>query len=346
MRDVRGSQTPTYLRERGDKRSLHVRVLVRFRAEYKIRKRRRWLERAVTFHPSKTLGWLKAVRACLNLKFRKGPAYDEVFSKTLLVNTSTTVPLKAITRLEQLRALRAAGSATDWTTDSAARLRFAQRLAWNTAPFPFWWDWWQVEKTYNCVRVRRQQFALDDPFAFLSPAIPLDVTVQDEGRGYEEPEWGTWEPPEALGGPSTGHLVFTGSSPDTIPECARMGCCALVHARKFTLDLGELGGSESALIRQWNRDYQRGDGYFAFEAGEDLYGDEPPDEYPMVPHGYEPGVYWQQLGGEESGGEEASVHSEEDFVARPSAALLPEVDEAAVMQSRYFTHTLGGPRKK
>lgn len=53
------------------------RVLDRFRAEYKIRKNRRWVRKAVEFVPSKIMGWLKAVRASFNLKWHKPPVTED-----------------------------------------------------------------------------------------------------------------------------------------------------------------------------------------------------------------------------------------------------------------------------
>jgi hypothetical protein len=68
---VKGPKTFICSEERREKKTLHRMVLDRVRAEYKIRKIRRWVQKAVEFVPSMILGWLKAVRACFNRKFRK-----------------------------------------------------------------------------------------------------------------------------------------------------------------------------------------------------------------------------------------------------------------------------------
>jgi len=96
---VRGSKTPIGREESGVKSNRHRKVLDRLRAEFKIRKIGRWVRKAVEFVPSVVLGWLKAVRACLNLKFRKGP--EEPDAATLLaqvpyVNVPPPCPMSCL----------------------------------------------------------------------------------------------------------------------------------------------------------------------------------------------------------------------------------------------------------
>lgn len=92
------------------------RVLDRFRAEYKIRKNRRWVRKAVEFFPNKVLGWFKAVRACLNLKFRR--ATDELAPEVSGLQVGTKVE------------------------NPGDRSKQEERP---TPPFPEWWTWSKEE---------------------------------------------------------------------------------------------------------------------------------------------------------------------------------------------------------
>jgi len=154
--------------ESRDKRNLHRKVLDRFRAEYKIRKKRRWVQKAVEFVPNKTLGWLKAVRACLNLKFRKGPE-------------------------NPIRLRRPSDKGVD-VSRYVAETEFNEKLQ---PPFPFWWAW-SRDKECGCLVLWRG--SADADFLFQgSESHDLLKRYGTSERVFKE--GGDWTPAEALGGP-------------------------------------------------------------------------------------------------------------------------------------------------
>jgi len=169
MRSVRRSKTPTDPREPGVKRErqpLHKRLLVRFRAEYKIRKIRRFVRKAVEFVPSKVLGWLKAVRACFNRKFRKGAPEEPVDTGGLVL-----------------------------LSDSDMEVSYGVPIPVPHEPFPHWWDW-HFEKEDGSLCLYRGREVLYDRVA--------SRRLDDLGNWVSEmtllPDGIRWEKPEALGG--------------------------------------------------------------------------------------------------------------------------------------------------
>jgi len=87
------------------------------RAEHRIRKIRRWVRKVVEFVPNKVLGWLKAVRTCFNLKFRKGPEEPSGDSNEQGLHAGLNV------------------------RGEVAKLVMEPPL---NAPFPHWWAWHRI----------------------------------------------------------------------------------------------------------------------------------------------------------------------------------------------------------
>lgn len=153
------------------RRSLHQRVLDRVRAEYKIRKIRRFVRKAVEFVPSKILGWLKTVRASLNLRFRKGSSPEPgVFSEHVGLRIMNVPPLNK------------EKSITSWED-----------------PFPLWWAWKAFDSTGHI------WLSLDS----VNDASPSPLTEREKfsphlRRAYNLERvkiLGPWTRPPALGGP-------------------------------------------------------------------------------------------------------------------------------------------------
>jgi len=161
------SQEPRGKMERS---CLRKAALVRFRAEYKIRKIRRWVQRSVPFVPDQRLGLFKAVRMCLNLRFRKaGTGYTpDMPSGLIRTGTSELSSLKNRVRIDPLI-----------DTD---------------APFPLWWAWWKGEGG-GFVKLYFGRTTLGDLGAGSGQySARLAVTEREFEGG------GIWERPEALGG--------------------------------------------------------------------------------------------------------------------------------------------------
>lgn len=204
------------LQERGEKRKcLHRKVLGRFRAEYKIRKTRRWVQRAATFEPKQVLGWLKAVRACLNLKFVREPArrYGEF---------EAHVPCSYATGLSASR--------------RTPRERDKDPL---DPPFPYWWAWWR-EMEDSSVAICWVS-TLDDESGEGSTVLP--IPSPRALSGVPKMDWlgrpqdrvsqmlaAGWVKPEALGGP---HLVTEKFWPYGRDEPSSL------RKKRFTWDLTE-----------------------------------------------------------------------------------------------------------
>jgi len=167
---VRGPKTPMDRQESGvKKRRRGYHTLVRLRAEYEIRKARRWLQKAVEFVPSKTLAWLKAVRACLNLRFRKGtldePPNSEEGGIVVRLHDEEVVDNGVVT-------------------------------IHIDPPFPFWWAWWRVKADgYLAVYLGRDT---EDLLMGASSCWPLRLVEADQTIDMDDSQWTR---PEALGGP-------------------------------------------------------------------------------------------------------------------------------------------------
>jgi len=170
LRSVRRSKTPMdaqEMREKMNRRPSLQRTLVRFRAEYKIRKNWRWVQRSVPFVPDNRLGWLKAVRMCLNLRFRKAEP-ESVPVPSGLSRTGST----------ELSSLR-------------NRVRLDPTIH-TDAPFPFWWAWWHELRGSVFLYYGKEDLG----------SVP--ILEPRPCTGSWRREWdavANWVLPEALGGP-------------------------------------------------------------------------------------------------------------------------------------------------
>jgi len=187
MRSVRKSKIPTDPREPGDKKTrlpLLKRLLARVRAEYKIRKNRRWVQKAVEFVPSKILGWLKCVRAAFNLKFERTLESEPVVQGGLTLS----------------------GSERGWKQYDG---KFPD------PPFPFWWVWSRVLPDDN-VQLYRGTTSLDLLGARSAHLLGLRAHNGVE-HGPEPAHAIRWTRPEALNGPHV-DFEYVEEHPDSMME--------------------------------------------------------------------------------------------------------------------------------
>jgi len=172
---VRESQIPIGREESGVKSNRHRKVLDRLRAEYKIRKIGRWVRKAVEFVPSAVLGWLKTVRASLNLKFRKGPVDDDP---------------------------EATGGLSFFDFPEGAVVQGSSSTL--EPPFPEWWTYWK-EMSDHTLSLFRGVDVQDCVVPVWSPLrVPYERNVDHQH----------WVKPEALGGPHLMIMEFKSNEED------------------------------------------------------------------------------------------------------------------------------------
>lgn len=220
---VRGSKTSMDLQEQGDKRSLHRKVLDRFRAEYKIRKTRRLLQRAVTFVPNMILGWLKAVRACLNLKFLRGPANPSLAEE-----------------------LSDGGSAL--TGSASPNLGTTKDF---DPPYPFWWAWKRLTDCGHVALFWRQEPVLTALGGVWHPSLAGLSRSATMGGSSADPEDLdlAWEKPTALGGPNWK------LEPVPVGECGHDCKFRKLGPIKFRWAISEMDDVDEPLVpTQWSDD--------------------------------------------------------------------------------------------
>jgi len=151
--------------ERGEKSNrLGFRaVLDRLRAEHRIRKIRRWVRKVVEFVPNKVLGWLKTVRTCFNLKFRKGPEDPSGDSNEQGLHAGLNVRGEAAKLVMELPP---------------------------TAPYPNWWAWHRI--------VEGRTPNGEPNIAVYRGKTPDDSHLSSIPSPFGVPTGAGWELPEAI----------------------------------------------------------------------------------------------------------------------------------------------------